>query len=176
MSPPDAGELVEYLAMQVENGYTIVTWNGLGFDFDVLAEESGMLEQCKRLAKCHVDLMFHVLCELGYGVGLDAAAKGMRLAGKTEGMSGAAAPLLWAEGRREEVLKYVTQDVKTTLELATTCEAQGVMRWIARSGKLRLMALPKGWLSVEAAGKLPEPDTSWMADPLSRKTVMGWLG
>ena len=51
MSPQDAGELVEYLATQAENGYTIVTWNGLGFDFDILAEESGMLEQCSRLAK-----------------------------------------------------------------------------------------------------------------------------
>ena len=176
MSPPDAGELVEYLAMQAEDGYTIVTWNGLAFDFDVLAEESGMLEQCKRLAKSHVDMMFHALCQLGHGVGLDAAAKGMGLAGKTEGMSGAVAPLLWAEGRREEVLQYVAQDVRTTLDLATTCEAQGVMRWFARSGKLRSMALPKGWLSVEAARRLPEPDTSWMTDPLSRKTVMAWMG
>ena len=31
---------MQYLATQVENGYTIVTWNGLGFDFDILAEES----------------------------------------------------------------------------------------------------------------------------------------
>jgi hypothetical protein len=176
MSPQDAGELVEYLAAQAENGYTIVTWNGLGFDFDILAEESQMLADCRRLAIGHVDLMFHVLCELGYGVGLDAAAKGMRLTGKTEGMSGAVAPVLWAEGRREEVLQYVAQDVRTTLDLATTCETASTMRWFARSGKLRSMALPKGWLTVEAAGRLPEPDTSWMTDPLSRKTVMGWMG
>jgi hypothetical protein len=100
----------------------------------------------------------------------------MRLAGKTEGMSGAVAPVLWAEGRREEVLNYVAQDVRTTMDLAMACEASGTMRWFARSGKLRSMALPKGWLSVEAAGRLPEPDTSWMSDPLSRKTVMGWMG
>jgi len=175
MSPQDARELVEYLVTHAENGYTIVTWNGLGFDFDILAEESGILEQCKSLAKSHVDMMFHALCQLGHGVGLDAAAKGIGLAGKTEGMSGAVAPVLWAEGHREEVLQYVAQDVRTTLDLATTCEASGVMRWIARSGKMRSMALAKGWLTVEAAGKLPEPDTSWMSDPLSRKTVMGWL-
>ncbi len=167
---------MQYLATQVENGYTIATWNGLGFDFDILAEESGMLVECRMLAIGHVDMIFHVLCELGYGVGLDAAAKGMRLAGKSKGMSGELAPVLWAEGRREEVLKYVAQDVKTTLGLATTCEAAGTMRWFARSGKLRSMALPKGWLSVEAARRLPEPDTSWMTDPLSRKSVMAWLG
>jgi len=176
MGPQDAGGLVEYLATQAENGYTIVTWNGLGFDFDILAEESGMLAECRRLAIGHVDMMFHALCQLGHGVGLDAAAKGIGLAGKTEGMSGAVAPVLWAEGHREEVLQYVAQDVRTTLDLATTCEASGVMRWIARSGKMRSMALAKGWLTVEAAGKLPEPDTSWMSDPLSRKTFSEWMG
>ena len=124
MSQQEAGKLVDYLATQVGNGYTIVTWNGLGYDFDILAEESGMFEDCPKLATNHVDMMFHVLCELGYAVGLDAAAKGMGLAGKTEGMNGAIAPVLWAEGRREEVLGYVAQDVRTTLELATTCEAQ----------------------------------------------------
>ena len=73
-----------------------------------------MLEECRSLAKSHVDMMFHVLCQLGHGVGLDAAAKGMGLAGKSKGMSGAVAPVLWAEGRREEVLQYVAQDVRTT--------------------------------------------------------------
>ena len=88
----------------------------LGFDFDILAEESGMLEECRDLAVSHVDMMFHVFCQLGYGVGLDAAARGMELAGKSKGMSGVLAPVLWAEGRREEVLEYVAQDVRTTLE------------------------------------------------------------
>lgn len=56
--------LVNYLEKEVECGYTIVTWNGLGFDFDILAEESGMLEKCRRLANNHVDMMFHALCRL----------------------------------------------------------------------------------------------------------------
>ena len=47
---------VEYLATQVENGYTIVTWNGLGFDFDILADESQMLAECRQLAIGHVQL------------------------------------------------------------------------------------------------------------------------
>ena len=40
MSPDEAVSLVAYLATKVGAGYTIVTWNGLSFDFDVLAEES----------------------------------------------------------------------------------------------------------------------------------------
>jgi hypothetical protein len=68
--------------------------NGVGFDFDVLAEEAQMLAECCVFALAHVDMMFHVLCRLGYGVGLDAAARGTGLAGKSEGMKGADAPVL----------------------------------------------------------------------------------
>jgi hypothetical protein len=100
-----AKKVVYDLTRLVERGYTIVTWNGLGFDFDVLAEESGMVDECRRLATHHVDLMFHVLCKLGFGVRLDAAAQGMGLVGKQ--ISGADTPRLWAEGKREEVLPYV---------------------------------------------------------------------
>ncbi len=39
----EAAGLVAYLRDMVAQGYTILTWNGTGFDFDVLAEESGML-------------------------------------------------------------------------------------------------------------------------------------
>ena len=33
--------------LQSHRGFTIVTWNGLGFDFNVLAEESGMNAECR---------------------------------------------------------------------------------------------------------------------------------
>jgi hypothetical protein len=53
----EAAELVQYLSAQVEHGYTLLTWNGVGFDLDVLAEESGLLETCRTLALAHVDTM-----------------------------------------------------------------------------------------------------------------------
>jgi hypothetical protein len=49
------------------------------------------------------------------------------------------------------VLGYVAKDAKITMELATGCEVLGALRWIARNGKLRSMALPEGWLTVEEA-------------------------
>ena len=175
MSQFEAANLVHYLEDRTAQGYTILTWNGLGFDFDILAEEAQMLEACRCLATDHVDMMFHILCVRGFGVSLDAAAKGMGLAGKPEGMTGAKAPLLWAEGRREEVLRYVGQDVRTTMDLAVACESLGILRWIARSGKLRSLMLPKGWLTVEAALGLPLPDISWMDDPWPRRQFTAWM-
>ena len=78
MTVAEARALVKYLSKQVTAGYTILTWNGIRFDFDILAEESGMHAKCKLLALGHVDMMFHVLCQLGFGVSLNAAARGMR--------------------------------------------------------------------------------------------------
>jgi len=173
MTQQEVAEVVEYLVAKVGQGYTILTWNGLAFDLDILAEESGLMAECKQLALNHVDMMFHVVCKRGYGVSLDAAAKGMSLAGKT--MNGANAPILWAEGKRHEVLQYVGQDVRTTMEVATACEALGKFRWIAKSGNLRTMRLPNGWLTVDEAQHLPVPNTWWMTDPWPRERFLEWV-
>ena len=176
MNAAEVGELVNHLRDMSGQGYSIVTWNGLQFDFDVLAEESEMRDKCRDLARRHVDMMLHVVCQLGHVLSLDAAAKGMGLPGKTEGMSGLLAPELWAHGKYDQVLLYVEQDAHCTLELAEACERKGRLRWISRRGGSRDMPLPKGWLSVDEALKLPLPDTSWMTNPLKRERFTEWLG
>jgi hypothetical protein len=175
LSRREATGLVEFLRAKVGLGYTIATWNGVGFDFDILDEESGMLAECRELAMNHVDMMFHILCRMGFGVSLQAAAKGMGLKGKPEGTNGAMAPVLWAEGQRKAVLDYVAQDVRTTAELATQCEDCGALRWITKSGRARRMMLPDGWLTAEEAEQLPKPNTSWMIDPWVRADFTAWL-
>ncbi len=176
LSQQEAAGLVAYLRDMVRDGYTIVTWNGTGFDLDILAEESGMLAECRELAVYHVDMMYHILCRLGYGVSLTAAAQGMGLPGKPEGMNGAMAPVLWSEGQRNAVLDYVAQDVRTTLALAIECENQRALRWITKSGKPRTMRLPSGWLTTEQAERLPQPNTSWMTEPWKRTDFTAWMG
>ena len=82
MQRHEAANLVDYLATMAGSGFTIVTWNGLGFDFDVLAEESGRLAECRQLALEQVDMMFHIFCVKGFPVALDNAARGTGIAGK----------------------------------------------------------------------------------------------
>ena len=106
--------------------------------------------------------MFHVLCQLGFGISLSAVAKGMGLPGKAEEMSGAVVPRFWAEGKRAQVLEYVAQDVRTTLALAEMYESERQLCWVTRSGRKRQMALRRGWFPVAAAQKLPQPITFWM--------------
>ena len=164
----DAAELLRYLCQMANEGFTILTWNGLGFDFDVLAEESAAAAQCRTCALGHVDMMFHIVCALGYPVALDKGAQGMGLPGKPAGMTGLLAPKLWAEGRHQEVLDYVAQDVRLAMQIAETAEKRRRFEWITRKGTKSQMPLPKGWLTVSEALELPEPDTSWMSNPLKR--------
>jgi hypothetical protein len=175
MSQVDAQGLVQYLSNMAADGFRILTWNGLGFDFDILAEESGAAAVCREFALGHVDMMFHVFCSLGYPVALDKAAQGMGLPGKPPGMSGFKAPKLWAQGHFKEVLEYVAQDVRTAMQIAQTCEQRRRFEWITRKGTKGSMPLTNGWLTVRESLRLPEPDTSWMSAPLSRQDFTAWL-
>ena len=176
MDRQEARELVRYLVQMAAAGFTIVTWNGLGFDYDVLSEESGLGAECQQLALEQVDMMFHVFCLKGFPVGLDAAARGTGVPGKPAGMSGIKAPQLWQQGQHQKMLDYVAQDVHTTLQLASIGEQRRSLRWLTRKGTVSACALSKGWLSVRDALRLPEPDTSWMDKPMSRASFIGWLG
>ena len=175
MSPGEARELVHQLARLAGEGYTLLTWNGMGFDFNVLAEESDCHEECKELVLNHVDMMFHVFCDRGFPVKLDKAAQALGIPGKPEGMSGMLAPQLSAQGRYQEVLDYVAQDVRIAFQIARVCEEQRRFRWTTQQGKTRSMDLPRGWLTVADAMRLPLPDTSWMDQAIPRHVFTSWV-
>lgn len=175
MTMSDLHEVIRYLCLQTEEQATLVSWNGLAFDFDVLAEESGLLAECRRLAEEHVDMMFHVFCEKGFPVALKNAAAGMNLAGKLKGVEGIDAPRLWREGAFETVLEYVAQDVRTTLAVAQEADCRRQFAWRTQRGTVSTLPLPSGWHSVAAAQRLPLPETSWMDRPLSREHFTGWM-
>ena len=176
MSQVEANGMVDQLREMALAGYTLLTWNGLGFDFDVLAEEAHALGPCRELALDHVDMMFHIFCDRGFPVALDKAAHAMGTPGKPAGMSGLLAPQLWAQGQFQEVIDYVAQDVRIALNVAQLCEERGSFAWTTRRGTTGLMPLGNGWLTVREALELPEPDTSWMSNPLPRGNFTDWLG
>ena len=172
----DLAMLIKFLLDKQADGYTIYTWNGASFDFDILAEESGLLAECRQLCAAHVDMMFHFFCLKGFPLGLDAAAKGMGLPGKPEGMNGALVPALWAGtfADRQRVLSYVANDAMTTLQIAQEVLEAGQLTWTSKSGRSNTCPFPTGWLAVGKARKLSYPDTSWMSNPLTRQSMLGW--
>ena len=175
MAQADVAAFVRFLSNAAADGFVPLSWNGLAFDFDIVAEESGRVEECRTLARNHVDMMFHVVCVKGFRVAVNKAASGLGVEGKLAGVEGIDAPRLWASGQYDVVTDYVAQDVRTTLAVALKSESQRSFAWMTQRGTISSMPLPRGWLTVELAARLPLPDTSWMSDPPSRCDFMSWL-
>lgn len=175
MAVEDVQDLICYLRyMTNTQGYKVLTWNGLSFDFDVLAEESyGMSDHCVDLALNHIDMMFQIFALRGHYLGLNKASKGMGLAGKLNGVNGADAPKLWSQGQHQQVLQYVAQDVRITMEVAQAVDKYKEIRWTSDKGRPNIVQIDK-WLTVTESLRLPEPDTSWMDSPPTRAQLMAW--
>jgi hypothetical protein len=190
MSLSECRELAKYLGNMFSAGYKIITWNGAGFDFDILAEEvcdRAIADDIRDLTWDHIDIAFQMLCENGFMCGLDAAARGMGVAGKTEGMHGDLAPAMWQRGREEQdgVLEYVAQDARATANVYCAILNEEHLRWITRAGyparnpwRPLLISEYSGTrlMTVREASRLPLPDVGWMDNPWPRSKFIGWLG
>lgn len=172
--------LAEYLIRAYHEGYKPVTWNGAGFDFRVLhaeLETPKLQQDLIRVMKDHYDLGFQLFAARGFLKKLEVIAEGMGLPGKTEGVQGELAPLLWSMGleSQKKVLEYVANDVDMTYYLYQAVLMSGSMAWTARSGKKTYYNFPMP-LTVEESLALDEPDTSWMDDPWDRRKFVEWAG
>jgi hypothetical protein len=181
MTGVESRQLATYIYQMEEYGYTIVTWNGASFDFRLLADEcqkGPYAVGLKGMALRHTDPAFAMLCSQGFMIGMDTACKGMGLEGKPEGMHGALAPELWAQGYEEcrQVLDYVAQDVRMEAALYREITEKGYIHWTSQSGVDRTWMLEGHHIrTVEEAMELPLPDTSWMSKPMKREKCVGWI-
>lgn len=185
LSRESARQLVHELLGLMRQGVRIVTWNGCGFDFRILAEESGMQDECAFLALNHSDLMLIVTFTKGWYLGLDKALMGAGLKGKLKevalkdgrklsGMEGAMAPRLWAQGEHEAVLAYLRDDVVQLLGLAEHVNAVRRISWISSTNRRQQVTVLRLLTVAECFG-LPQPDTSWMKDPPERLQFVAWI-
>jgi len=185
LTRPECQDMVRELQEFVRSGYTLVTWNGCAFDFWVLAQESGMIEECGALALDHVDLMLMVTFTKGYYLGLDRALQGAGLAGKVKAvtlrdgaritdMSGVRAPELWAAGEHAAVLAYLRGDVTGLLKLAEFVQRKRALTWLSNRGTPQSITV-KQLLPVTACFDIPEPDVSWMSNPPTRQQFVDWI-
>jgi hypothetical protein len=186
MTQDEAAGMVRNMFDRVEDGYTFVTVNGLAFDFEVLAEESGLYAECAYLAlNHHCDLMLMSVCRLGWRTGLDAFAKGAGVESKLksvtlsdgrvlEGMNGAKAPEMWAAGEYDAVLAYLKQDVKATLETAVKAIERGRLAWRSGSGKPYHVAVNGRLPTVAEMLAWPRPDVPWMDTPPDPDAMAAW--
>ena len=175
MTKEQVSAMLQYMTGAINKGRTLVTWNG-NFDFNVLAEEANASQTITIMALEHIDIMFQLLSLRGFPLSLDTACRGMGVQGKTEGMHGDLAPVMWQKGEYEryQVLEYVKQDTRATLNVAEAIEKKGYLSWIAKSGKYNTCSMKK-LLTVSECLALPEPDQSWMSNPLKRAKLVEWM-
>lgn len=175
-------DMAMWLNQKYLNGYKIVTWNGLSFDFRVLAAESGLHRLCQHLAYNHLDLMFQIFCIKGFPVGLKAVSTAMSEAmggiHKMDDMDGKEAVNLWP-GQYEKVLEYVGLDARSTLALAQAVDTELAVRWTSKKGTPMRVPI-MNMLTVGECLRLPLPDTDWMKQetgrvPWTRAKFAGWL-
>lgn len=185
LSIDDCKNLVGNLHSLMDEGYTLLTWNGCSFDFFVLAQESGLLEECGNIALNHVDLMMIVTFTKGYFLGLDKALSGAGIKGKVKkvtlsngtklsNMNGAQAPKLWADGEHQAVLEYLRADVTQLIELAKVVAQRKSIQWKSNSGSPQSVSVNKFYLAKECFN-IPQPDVTWMDNPPSRKDFTNWI-
>ncbi|TKJ30328.1 MAG: hypothetical protein CEE40_05345 [Chloroflexi bacterium B3_Chlor] len=185
MTQQECRSMVRDLQGLASDGYTFLTWNGCGFDFAVLAMESGMYTECTELALNHVDLMLRVTFEKGWYLSFQKALRGARLEGKLQsvtlsdgtvldGMDGSKVPKLWAACEYAAVLDYLRNDVVQLLRLAHAIQRTKVIRWTSDRGNPQQVFVER-MLTVRECFDIPEPDVSWMKDPPTRQQFVQWM-
>ena len=69
----------------------------------------------------------------------------------------------------------MAQDVRIALKSPMFASSGGDSNGQPQRGKTSSMDLPRGWLTVREAMRLPLPDTSWMDHAIPRHAFTKWL-
>jgi hypothetical protein len=187
MTADEVADLCGYLMeMAGQQGYQIVTWNGASYDMRVLGMASGYnaTDAWPHLVlRDHCDVMFEMLCRLGYGASLAKTAEAVGQA-KAEGIGGKEVAERWMAGDRQAVADYCLQDADVLAAVAVAALRAGSVMRVTTKGKTQGFPLERSGggfrlLTVAEAAALPLPDTSWMdksfADRWTREKYVGWL-
>lgn len=184
MTKETSQRLVKRMMEYQEKGIPALTWNGLSFDFPLLANYSGMVEECGSLALNHIDMMFIVAAQRGHYLSLNSALAGAKLESKVHtvvlndktiysDMSGKQAPELWRKGEYDAIKTYLKGDVLQPLDLASYIDLLGVINWKSKTG--RQNALKTKLYTVKECLRFPLPDISWMDTPKLRTDYYSWI-
>lgn len=178
------GALVDLLLDIHQSGHKIVTWNGTGFDFRLLAHESGRFADCAKLAREHYDLMLAVVGMRGHWLAVEKALNGadisvalpsvqLRDGTVVDSVTKAHVPNLWQSGESMAVFKYTDDILTKVLLLAHHVLLSGKIGWIANSGRWNSVRLDR-LLTVNECYGLPPVTTAWATSPKTVDSLAGW--
>jgi hypothetical protein len=206
-TPAVTQDLADYLIATTEQGNYIVTWNGTSFDGPLVAamcKSEAYEEKLKWVFLNHIDIGVCMAMDKGFMVGLNTAAVGLGVAGKTEGMTGSLAPILWkgvdrelteeerralnnlgVEPRSDEArdlcLEYVSNDAKITMDVYHKLQSDGSLVWITKKGT---RSKSPWYPDFDERGTLPlvrdyidmvQPELMWVDNPFKKEKLLRWI-
>lgn len=165
---------VRFLLARHAEGYTVVTWGGVGSDFRHLAALLPWLaSDIKNLCLNSIDIPFVSGSSIGMMMGLSAAAQALGFGHKANDSS--LIPTLWDAGRRTEVLQHVSTDTYLTVVVVRHALLHNELQWITSKG-LRRTWCPAKLLTVRACLQMPLPTVPFQVqDSMNPKMLSRWI-
>lgn len=178
LSTHSANVILNALLSFQEDGNRVFAWNGVSFDWQLLAKLTGRWKEATLGAKKSYDPMFQGLCLAGFPVKQESVAMAFGYPGKV--ISGGNAPQLWEDGLEDVVVDYVQGDVIMLERIVRSVERYGGLKWTSKGGSTMFTPFfPRHLLTVEQALELPLPDTSWAKDDggltVTREQFTDWF-
>ncbi len=168
-----ARAVLAHLREAQKRGAMVCAWNGLSFDLRWLGAAANDVALAREVALELYDPMFQFFILRGFPIGLAAVADGLGIV-ETKLMHGADAPKEWARGNHQLVLDYVAGDCRLTDGVVARILERGEIRWRTKKGSVSSEPLRR-LLRVKELLSAPDPDTSWMREPIPRSKFTGWL-
>lgn len=168
-----AHELLEYLHEMQQKGYMVCAWNGLGFDLKWIGHHADDMAFAARIALESYDPMFQFFNQTGFPVGLAKVAEAMNIP-QEKLMDGAEAPKEWRAGNFKRVMDYCLGDCQITNLIILSIENTGLVRWVTSRGGMSSKPMPR-LKTVREVIQDPEPDQSWMDDPIPKLKFYEWV-
>lgn len=182
----DCCEIVHDCMALVKEGYTFLTWNGAGFDFKLLAVQSGMFKECAEIAYWHhIDMMLYPVFIKGHYLGLQKCLDGIGREGKLtvttlndgtviENMKGAVAPDMWAKGEFNAVLEYLNYDVCEPLALLQHMHNKKRIQWISAAGNPQSLNVERLMKVYEMYEYFPD-HANWEKFNINKFQFINWM-
>lgn len=168
-----AHELLEYLDKMQRDGYMVCAWNGLGFDLKWIGYQANDQSLAARIALKSYDPMFQFFSQTGFPVGLAKVAQAMKIS-QEKLMDGADAPKEWQAGNYQKVMDYCLGDCQMTNLVVLAILKKRRIDWVTNKRTIKSSPIPH-IKSVEDVIQGPDPDQSWIDNPIPRTNFYGWV-